>query len=87
MQKLTYFVYGVLCHAMFLAVFLYMVGFLANAFVPKSIDSGTEDAFGQALLINAALLILFGMPHSIMARPTFKRWWTKFVPTTIERST
>ncbi len=46
MQRLIYFAYGVLCHAMFLAVFLYMVGFLANAFVPNSIDSGTEGAFG-----------------------------------------
>jgi len=87
MQKQLYFVYGVLCHAMFLAVFLYMVGFLANAFVPKSIDSGMEGAFGQALLINVALIVLFGLPHSVMARPTFKRWWAKIVPTTIERST
>ncbi len=59
MQRLTYFVYGVLCHAMFLAVFLYMVGFLANAYVSKSIDSGAEGPFGQALLINLALLALF----------------------------
>lgn len=87
MQRLTYFVYGVLCHAMFLAVFLYMVGFLANAYVPKSIDSGTEGPFSKALLINLALLALFGVPHSVMARPTFKRWWAKIVPTTIERST
>ena len=87
MQKVSFFVYGVLCHAMFLVVFLYMAGFLANFYVPKSIDSGTVGPFGQALLINLALLALFGIPHSVMARPTFKRWWTKTVPEPIERST
>ena len=87
MKKVIYFGYGVLCHGMFLAVFLYMVGFLANVFVPKSIDSGPEGAFGNALLINAGLLVLFGISHSVMARPTFKRWWTGIVPSTVERST
>ncbi len=87
MQKAIFFLYGVLCHAMFLAVFAYMVGFLANFIVPKSIDSGVEGPFGQALLINLVLLALFGIPHSVMARPTFKRSWTKTVPTVIERST
>ena len=87
MQKSIYFVYGALCHAMFLAVFLYMAGFLGNFLVPKSVDSGLEGPLGNALLVNLGLLALFGVPHSVMARPTFKRWWTKIVPSPIERST
>ena len=72
---------------MFLVVFLYMVGFLSNTYVVKSIDSGPEGPFGQALLINLALLAIWGIPHSVMARPTFKQRWTKTVPEPIERST
>jgi len=89
MKRTLYFVYGSLCHAMFLAVFLYMVGFLANSFVPKSID-GPASPGGPgvpAALIDLGLLVLFGIQHSVMARPTFKRWWTRIVPAPIERST
>ena len=87
MKRSIWFAYGVLCHGMFLGLFFYMVGFLANFQVPKSIDSGAEGSFGPALAINLGLLALWGVPHSIMARPTFKRWWTKFVPEPIERAT
>ena len=87
MNRTVALVYGVLMYAMFLAVFLYLVGFLANAVVPKGIDSGPETPFATALLINLALLALFGVPHTVMARPAFKEWWTKFVPVPIERST
>ncbi len=86
-MRKAFFVYGVLCHAMFLVVYLYLIGFLANFFVWKSIDSGSAGPVGTALLINVVLLAVFGIPHSVMARPTFKRWWTTIVPTPIERST
>ena len=87
MKRVTFFVFGLFSHGMFLAVFLYMAGFVGNLLVPKSIDSpadGTPTA--AALAINLLLLAQFTLPHSIMARPSFKRWWTQFVPQPIERS-
>lgn len=87
MKRVIWFVYGILCHGMFLALFFYLVGFLSNFQVPNSVDSGVEGPVGIALLVNLGLLALFGASHSIMARPTFKRSWTKLVPRPIERST
>lgn len=87
MGRIISFLYGVLAHAGFLAVFLYLIGFLADFGVPKSIDSGETGPFGQALLVNVLLLAIFGIQHSVMARQGFKDLWTKIVPSHIERST
>lgn len=87
MKRLVALTYGLLAYGGFLAVFLYLVGFLANFGVPRSVDVGPETTFWTAALINVLLVALFGLQHTVMARPTFKQWWTKFVPKSIERST
>lgn len=81
------FLYGVVSYVLFLASFLYAIGFVGNLMVPKGIDGGAAGDMGQALLVNLALLGGFAIQHSVMARPGFKKAWTKIVPESVERST
>lgn len=79
--------YGVLAYLAFLGSFTYGIAFLANAGVPKTVDSGPAGALGPALAADLALLALFAVPHSVMARQAFKRRWTRIVPAPLERTT
>ncbi len=87
MNRVVALVYGVACYLMFLGTFLYMVGFLGNLVVPRSIDSAREGPLGYALWNNTLLVGIFAIQHSVMARPWFKKRWTKIVPDPVERST
>jgi methanethiol S-methyltransferase len=81
------FAYGLACYAVFFVTFLYYVGFVSDLVVPKTINTGPPVPAAQALVINLLLIALFGIQHSVMARRSFKQWWTQFIPPAVERST
>lgn len=88
MSRIAFFIYGLVCYLIFLAfVFPYAVGFLGNFGVPTSLDSVARQPWQFALTIDFLLLGTFALQHSVMARPWFKTWWTRYIPREIERST
>jgi len=86
-KRISIFAYGVISYAVFFGTFLYAVGFIGNFAVPRTLDGAPAPDFTTALLIDLGLLGLFAIQHSVMARPAFKRWFTRSVPETAERST
>jgi len=86
LQRSAVLLFGLVSYAIFFATFLYAAGFVGNWLVPKSMDSPATDPFWVALAVNVALLGVFAVQHSVMARPVFKRWLARFVPTAAERS-
>lgn len=90
LKRVLSFAYGLIAYVGFLGVFLYAVAFVGGFAVPKTIDGGaaaSEPPLVEAVLINAALLLLFAVQHSGMARQGFKRWWARVVPRHLHRST
>jgi len=87
MKRTVFFVYGVTAHLCFLATYAWLACFVGNLLVEHSVDSPIAGSVLPALLIDLGLIVLFGLQHSIMARPAFKEVWTKIVPRPIERST
>ena len=87
MSRIVVFLYGVVSYGVFFGTFLYAAGFVGNLLVPKGLDAPPVGSFGTSLLIDLGLLGLFAVQHSVMARPAFKRAWTRIVPPAAERST
>lgn len=87
MKRFFAFTYGLLCYLVFLVAFAYGIGFLGNFVVSKTIDGPAAVPLLRALLTNCGLLTLFAVQHSLMARPWFKKKWTRVVPQPVERST
>ena len=87
LSRIATLLYGALAYLGFLGVLAYTMGFLANRAVAKGIDDGTHLTTATAIAIDLGLLGLFAVQHSVMARPWFKRAWTRIVPTAVERTT
>jgi protein-S-isoprenylcysteine O-methyltransferase Ste14 len=87
MKRWTLLIYGGLCYAVFTVTFLHLIAFVTNRWLPNGIDRGEPGPWGLALVVDLALLAVFGLQHSVMARPGFKRWWTRAIPPAAERST
>lgn len=87
MGRSAIFAYGVVAYAVSMVTILYSIGFVGNLLVPKTINSGQPGALGVSIAVNLALLSVFAVQHSLMARPGFKQVWTKIIPKPAERST
>lgn len=87
MNRIFALAYGAFCYLLFLAVFLYLIGFVGGFAVPRNVDDAAAAPAVIAVAVDVLLVTLFAVQHSVMARPAFKRWWTRYVPKPIERST
>jgi len=87
MKRTMFLAYSAVAYVLGLASLVYLMGFLANVGVPKGINDGTAGPLWLSIIINALLVWLFGLHHSVTARASFKRWWTRIVPRPIERAT
>jgi protein-S-isoprenylcysteine O-methyltransferase Ste14 len=87
MTRLLVLFYGLISYLIFFATILYAIGFVDRLIVPKHIDTGLDGPWATALLVNLALMLIFAVQHSVMARKSFKRWWTQYIPASVERST
>jgi methanethiol S-methyltransferase len=87
MLRFTAFLFGAVAYFTFLVTILYAIGFVSDLGVPKAIDTGMKSSVFEAIAVNLALMSLFAVQHSVMARKQFKQWWTRFIPKSVERST
>src|SRR5262245_26617558 len=87
MGRIVAFLYGVAAYLVSFVTLLYAVGFVTGLVVPKTIDDGAVVPLAEAVIVNVLLMSLFAVQHSAMARQWFKRWWTRFVPAAVQRST
>src|SRR5436190_20538098 len=85
--RVVAFLFGLAAYLVFFVTFIYAIGFVSGLVVPKAIDSGAVAPMAEAVIVNLFLMSLFAVQHSVMARPQFKRWWTRYVPRSVERST
>jgi len=85
--RLIAFLYGLVAYSVFFVTFLYAIGFVSGLVVPTTVDTGHAAPLPEAIVVNLLLMSVFAIQHSVMARPQFKRWWTRFVPPSVERST
>jgi len=87
MGRFIAFAYGLLTYVIFFVTFVYAIGFVTGLVVPKTIDTGMVVPLSEAIIINLVLMSVFAIQHSVMARKSFKQWWTQYVPKPVERST
>jgi protein-S-isoprenylcysteine O-methyltransferase Ste14 len=87
MGRFIAFLYGLAAYALFFATILYAIGFVEGLVVPKTIDTGTVVPAAEAIIVNLLLMSAFAIQHSVMARQPFKKWFTQYVPKSVERST